>query len=368
MRELSVAAPETTTTPTAGESNSRGLEVRAVVKTFAGHPVLNGVTLTVPPGSTTAVVGPSGSGKTTLLRVIAGFEQCDSGTVSLGGQLLASTDRSVAAHRRNIGFVTQDGALFPHLSIGANIMFGLDRRRGQDRRARLAQVTALLETVSLDPEMVDRRPHQLSGGQQQRVALARALARHPHLMLLDESFSALDAGLRAETRRAVSGILQRAGVTTVLVTHDQGEALSFADQVAVIRDGRLAQVGEPATVYSQPVDRATADFLGEATFLQGHVIGDRARCALGDVTVRAGSVQGEAMLMFRPEQIDLDTRHGIPVSLVGTEYFGPHSRVRVRLHGGGPQITVLHPGVVPSDGPLHVVVNGLPAVMPRTSA
>ena len=173
MRGLPVATPETTTTPQAGESNGLGLEVRAVVKGFAGHPVLNGVTLTVPPGSTTAVVGPSGSGKTTLLRVIAGFEQCDAGTVSLGGQLLASADRSVAAHRRNIGFVTQDGALFPHLSIGANIMFGLDRRRGQGRRARLAQVTALLETVSLDPEMVDRRPHRLSGGQQQRVALAR---------------------------------------------------------------------------------------------------------------------------------------------------------------------------------------------------
>ena len=261
--------------------------------------------------------------------------------------------------------MTKDGALFPHLTIGANIMFGLDRRRGQGRQARLAQATALLETVSLDTAMIDRRPHHLSGGQQQRVALARALARQPDLMLLDESFSALDAGLRAETRRAVSGILQRAGVTTVLVTHDQGEALLFADQVAVLRDGRLAQVGKPATVYSQPVDRATAAFLGEATFLQGHVIGDRATCALGEVTVAPGSTQGEATLMFRPEQIHFDARDGIPVSLVGTEYFGPHSRVRVRLNGDGPQITVLHPGVVPSDGPLHVVVHGPPAVMRR---
>ena len=182
------------------------------MKAFAGHQVLNGVTLTVPSGSTTAVVGPSGSGKTTLLRVIAGFEQCDSGTVSLGGQLLASADRSVAAHRRNIRFVTQDGALFISAS-GRTSCSGWTG--GAARVARLGwQVTALLETVSLDPEMVDRRPHQLSRGQQQRVALARALARHPHLMLLDESFSALDAGLRTETRRAVSEILQRAGVTT----------------------------------------------------------------------------------------------------------------------------------------------------------
>ncbi len=188
---------------------------------------LDNIDLTVAAGSRTAVVGPSGSGKTTLLRIIAGFEIPDAGQVMLEGETLADGPAIVPAHRRGMGIVSQDGALFPHLSVADNIGFGMER--GQVDRAE--QINALIDMVELDRGMLDRRPHQLSGGQQQRVALARALGRKPRLMLLDEPFSALDTGLRENMRKAVARVLQNAGITTILVTHDQAEALSFADQV-----------------------------------------------------------------------------------------------------------------------------------------
>ena len=221
------------------------LEARNLAKSFNGNAVLEDIDLRLRPGSITAVVGSSGCGKTTLLRLIAGFETPDAGTVTIAGRQVASPESAVAPHRRGVGYVAQDGALFPHLTVGQNIAYGLP---GTARSARVrARVAELLETVSLDASYASRRPHQLSGGQQQRVALARALARQPVLMLLDEPFSALDTGLRASTRKAVAQLLADAGVTTLLVTHDQEEALSIADQVAVMRDGRFTQVGTPAT-------------------------------------------------------------------------------------------------------------------------
>ncbi|MEO5992440.1 MAG: ABC transporter ATP-binding protein, partial [Arthrobacter sp.] len=221
-------------------STNNHLQIDAVTKDFGTQAVLKGVNLSVARGGTTAIVGPSGSGKTTLLRLIAGFEHPDTGSISLNGTKVAGGGVWVPAHKRHVGYVAQDGALFPHLSVGQNISFGLDTTKlPGGRRALKDRVAELLEMVSLDPAMAKRRPHQLSGGQQQRVALARALAREPELMLLAEPFSALDAGLRVATRRAVGKVLQDAGVTTILVTHHQGEALSFADQVAVMRGGRL---------------------------------------------------------------------------------------------------------------------------------
>ncbi len=211
------------------------LSIDKADKRYGAMVALDGVSLEVASGSRTAIVGPSGSGKTTLLRLIAGFEGPDAGRIALDGAVLADGPAIVPAHRRGIGFVTQDGALFPHLTIADNIGFGLERGAA-DRDDR---IRALMRTVDLDPRLLERRPHQLSGGQQQRVALARALARRPRLMLLDEPFSALDTGLREATRKAVAALLQEAGVTTILVTHDQAEALSFADQVAVLREGRL---------------------------------------------------------------------------------------------------------------------------------
>ncbi|OBK72401.1 ABC transporter ATP-binding protein [Mycobacterium sp. 1274761.0] len=277
------------------------LDVRGLAKSFNGHTVLDHIDLTVAAGSTTVVVGSSGCGKTTLLRLVAGFETPDTGTVTIAGKPVAGSERSVAPHRRSVGYVAQDGALFPHLTVGQNIAYGLPGSpRSREVRARIGE---LLETVSLEPSFASRRPHELSGGQQQRVALARALARKPVLMLLDEPFSALDTGLRASTRKAVAGLLADAGVTTLLVTHDQEEALSIADQIAVMRDGRFTQVGAPQDVYRTPNDRFTAEFLGDCIAVPCTVSSGVAECALGLVPVQASALDGPATLALRPEQL-----------------------------------------------------------------
>ena len=187
--------------------------------------------------------------------MIAGFDMPDDGTIALGGELLADRGGALPAHRRGIGYVAQEGALFPHLPVAQNIAFGLER--SLDRRARVAE---LMEIVELEDSMAKRRPHELSGGQQQRVALARALARQPRLMLLDEPVSALDAALRESTREMVGEVLSAAGVTTILVTHDQVEALSFADHLALMRDGKVVQAGPPQDLYLAPSDDAAARF------------------------------------------------------------------------------------------------------------
>ncbi|KDE97036.1 sugar ABC transporter [Mycolicibacterium aromaticivorans JS19b1 = JCM 16368] len=337
--------------------DSGALHVRGLVKSFAGHTVLDGVDLTVAPGGITAVVGASGCGKTTLLRLIAGFEVPDAGTVSIADRLMASPDAAVAAHRRGIGYVAQDGALFPHLTVGQNIAYGL---RGGLRTPRVRQrVAELLDTVSLDRSLTPRRPDELSGGQQQRVALARALARRPVLMLLDEPFSSLDTGLRAATRRAVAAALTDAGVTTVLVTHDQEEALSVADQVAVMRAGRFTQVGPPMQVYSAPRDRFTAEFLGGCVFLAAWVAGGVADCALGRIPVAhaaAARADGPATIMLRPEQLaakvisdgdpEGEQRTGIG-TVVAAEFLGADVLLTIDLGGDSAPITARQTSIDP---------------------
>ena len=288
------------------------LELHAVRKSYGPMLALAGVDLHVPAGSRTAIVGPSGSGKTTLLRIIAGFEAPDAGRVTLGGQLLADGPNAIPAHRRGIGFVPQEGALFPHLSVADNVGFGLARNDPK----RSQRIHELMHMVALDPAMLTRRPHELSGGQQQRVALARALAQRPRLMLLDEPFSALDTGLRASTRKAVAQLLGAAGITTILVTHDQAEALSFADQVAVMRAGQLAQVGPPHTLYLRPTDPATAQFLGETIVLPAQVAQGWATCALGVIAANDARRKGGAQIMLRPEQLQLTQ---VPTDPLGME-------------------------------------------------
>jgi iron(III) transport system ATP-binding protein len=315
------------------------LELKALHKNYGAVRALDGVDLQVQPGSRTAIVGPSGSGKTSLLRIIAGFEVPDAGRVVLGGQLLADGPQAIPAHRRGIGYVPQDGALFPHLSVADNIGFGLARNDPQ----RAQRIDELMDMVSLDAAMLQRRPHELSGGQQQRVALARALALRPRLMLLDEPFSALDTGLRATTRKAVAQLLQSAGITTILVTHDQAEALSFADQVAVMRQGRLAQVGSPTDLYLRPVDAATADFLGEAVVLPATLTPGWADCALGRIATRDTHRQGPAQIMLRPEQLQLtpvpagagqaQPEQGGFGTVLEVDFCGPVSELTVRLMG-----------------------------------
>lgn len=299
------------------------IELANISKKFGQTPVLEGLDLTVMPSSRTVIVGPSGSGKTTLLRILAGFESPDSGHIVLNGKTLFDEHTFIPAHQRGIGFVPQEGGLFPHMKVGDNIAYGLKGSRQENRR----RVAELMDLVSLSHDLADHWPHEISGGQQQRVALARALAQEPALMLLDEPFSALDTGLRAATRKATADLLDHAGVTSILVTHDQQEALSFASQIAVIREGRFAQVGSPVEVYSHPVDEATALFLGDALIFRAQVSGGVATCPLGNIPVDNPLASGEKRIMLRPEQVQItplaagDTSSQ-PVIITGVDFTG----------------------------------------------
>lgn len=307
------------------------LQVSQVTAAYRDVPVLHGIDLSVDAGSTVAILGPSGCGKTTLLRIIAGFIAPLSGSVSIEGREVVGPGTWLPPERRGVGYVAQEGALFPHLSVADNIAFGLPRRSRRDK----VRVEELLELVDLPPDLGQRRPDQLSGGQQQRVALARALAPRPSLVLLDEPFSSLDAGLRASTRRAVAQALAAEGVTVVLVTHDQGEALSFADQVAIMSQGRFAQVGTPEDVYEHPVDRASAAFLGDLVVLPGELHGDRVASALGafPVTTHNALPDGSVEVALRPEHLRLvEPRAGqLAASVERVDYFGHDSLVALRL-------------------------------------
>jgi iron(III) transport system ATP-binding protein len=322
------------------------VSIAGVAKAFGGPTVLSGVDLEVPAGSFTAILGPSGSGKTTLLRIIAGFERPDAGEVRLGTEVVDdAVHRFVPCERRRIGYVPQEGALFPHLSVGRNVAFGLTR---EDRRG--TRVDELLELVGL-AGLARRYPHQLSGGQQQRVALARALAPDPEIVLLDEPFSSLDASLRASVRADVHDVLRLAGATSILVTHDQDEALSMADQVAILRGGVIAQISTPSGLYRLPRDAELAQFLGEANLVEGTADGTRVQTALGQLemaTATATSVTGAAAsgrapgngrppggrvrVMVRPEQLILDEAgaRGVPSVVRSYEYFGHDAVVRLQ--------------------------------------
>ena len=300
--------------------------------------MLRGLDLVVADGIT-AVLGPSGCGKTTLLRAVAGFVAPTAGSVLVAGTQVVGGARPVPARLRGLGYVPQDGALFPHLSVAGNVAFGLSRseRRGADL------VTEMLELVELPAGLATRFPHELSGGQQQRVALARALAPGPRVVLLDEPFSSLDASLREDTGRAVARALRAAGAAAVLVTHDQGEALSLADQVAVMMDGRFLQVGTPTAVYLTPADPRVAAFLGHASLLHGVVgmveHGAEADCALGVVRLRTAAPAGAVLLAVRAEQIQIrpdsaDAADGATADVLDISFYGHDATVRVRLDSG----------------------------------
>ncbi|CAI8705443.1 ABC transporter ATP-binding protein [Pseudomonas sp. YuFO20] len=311
------------------------LELHSLNKAYGSQRALDNVSLSVPSGSRTVIVGPSGSGKTTLLRMIAGFEFPDSGRLSLNGQTLVDSTHEVPAHQRLIGYVPQDGALFPHMTVADNIGFGLSIK-GREKRERVAQ---LMDSVALDANMAMRWPHELSGGQQQRVALARALAQQPQLMLLDEPFSALDTGLRAVMRKMVARLLADAGVTTILVTHDQSEALSFADQLAVMRHGRLVQSGHPLDLYRYPDDEQTALFLGDAVVMPARIEAGWAHCDLGRIPVNNHRNNHSAQIMLRPEQLQLTSVlpdatgvTGCRAKVVDRDFSGNTCTLTVELH------------------------------------
>ena len=305
------------------------LSLSGVSKRYGEVRALDQASLSVAPGTLTAIVGASGSDKTTLLRLIAGFEMPDEGSIVFDEIQVAGPLRVVPPHRRGIGLVAQEGALFPHLSVGGNIGFGMEQRSDQ------SAIDALLEAVELDPDIRGRMPHELSGGQQQRVALARALARRPKLMLLDEPFSALDAGLRANMREMVKRRLQADRITGILVTHDQQEALSFADQLAVLEEGHVVQVGSPRELYLQPRTEMLARFLGDALILDAEVRGSEVETPLGRVRVPRATRDGTAKIMLRPEQVRLvPWSEGTPTAeIVSASFEGPITVVRFRANG-----------------------------------
>ncbi|NGO14747.1 ABC transporter ATP-binding protein, partial [Streptomyces sp. HC44] len=280
------------------------LRVQGLTKSYGpGAPVLQQLDLTVPAGAVAAVLGPSGCGKTTLLRIIAGFLRADAGTVRVGDRVLTGPGVHLPPERRSVGIVPQEGALFPHLSVARNVAFGLT---GVDRGERRRRTEEMLDLVGL-AGYGDRMPHELSGGQQQRVALARALAPRPRLVLLDEPFNALDSALRAGVRADVRAALKATGATAVLVTHDQQEALSTADLVAVVRDGRVAQCATPQDLYRHPADPWVADFVGDAVLLPGTVDSDgTVATPLGAVPLSAPPADLRAgTVLLRPEQLRL---------------------------------------------------------------
>lgn len=310
------------------------VRVTSLRASYGSGPVLRDVSLDVAPGEIVALLGPSGCGKTTLLRCIAGLETPEAGEITIGTDVMSRPGNVVAPERRRIGMVFQDGALFSHMSVAANIGYGLPRgeRRGE-------AVERLLRLVGLEG-MADRLPGTLSGGQQQRVALARALAPRPGVLLLDEPFSSLDAALRVQLRTEVRRLLREVEVTVVFVTHDQQEALTFGDRVAVMRDGRIEQIAAPTDLYARPATAWVAGFVGEANLLAGRLRSATiADTAIGEIVIDEiddfGSEPCTGRLvevLCRPEHVALCA--GGPLMVEGVEYFGQDTRYAVRSPDG----------------------------------
>ncbi len=308
---------------------SAAIRLDGISKSFGATRAVEDVTLEVERGELMAVLGPSGCGKTTLLRLIAGFEAPDGGSVEVGQETVAGPGRLVPPEQRRVGMVFQDYALFPHLSVEANVAFGLSRRTREERHS-LTRRT--VELVGLQHKTT-RHPHELSGGERQRVALARALAPEPEVVLLDEPFSSLDATLRADLRREVELILRDAEATALLVTHDQEEALSLADRLAVMREGRIVQVDAPEEVYGRPASRWAAQFVGEVNVLAGVAREGGVETELGRFDLRAPAT-GTVHVAVRPEQLELSARHDGNAEVVAREFRGHDVLYRLRHEGG----------------------------------
>ncbi|MEW6255620.1 MAG: sulfate ABC transporter ATP-binding protein [Pseudomonadota bacterium] len=311
------------------------IDIVNVTKRFKTFTALDAVNLHIPGGQLVALLGPSGSGKTTLLRIIAGLDWPDSGEVRFDGQ--DALARSV--RERNVGFVFQHYALFRHMNVFENVAFGLRVRKGADKLPEAAireKVNQLLSLVQID-WLADRRPNQLSGGQRQRVALARALAISPRILLLDEPFGALDAKVRKELRRWLRNLHEELPVTSVLVTHDQEEALELADTVVVMGKGRIEQVGTPQEVYDTPATAFVHDFIGESLSLAAEVSGGRLHVSARATPLDAqGAADGPVRLVARPHDVDFVDPGAAPVAgrILALRTFGPTRRADIVLPDG----------------------------------
>lgn len=299
--------------------------------------VLKNINFELRQGQLLGLLGPSGCGKTTLLRIIAGFEQPTSGTIKLGEQIVATANHSVAPERRNTGMVFQDYALFPHLTVGENIAFGLKTKllklSPQEIQTRVKEALAIVNLSGLEK----RYPHALSGGQQQRVALARALAPKPSLILLDEPLSNLDVQVRENLRHEVRNILKATGISGIFVTHDQEEALAISDMIAVMRQGQIEQIGTPESIYSQPSCKFVAEFVTQANFVPAKRQGNCWTTEIGNWKLDDKQIAGvnqQADLMLRQEDIQLQREEHASTVIVERHFLGREYRYCLQTASG----------------------------------
>jgi spermidine/putrescine transport system ATP-binding protein len=311
---------------------SEDVQLSKICMDFGSFRAVNNVDVTIKPGEFFSFLGPSGCGKTTILRLISGFMEPTEGSVKIGGKDM----KGIRPNARPTALIFQNLALFPLMPVWENITFGLEVR-GVPKAQRRAKAEELLQLVDLH-DSADKRISQLSGGQKQRVAIARALAVEPKVMLLDEPLSALDLKLRKEMQHELKRLQLETGITFIFVTHDQEEALTMSDRVAVMRDGRILQVGNPRDIYTRPVDRFVADFIGETNFLSATIDGKKVRLATGD-TVAASGVEAHSegaavTLAIRPEQVRVDDKGGLAATVAETVYFGTDTHLHLTLGDG----------------------------------
>ena len=320
------------------------LEINALRHRYAEKPVVDGVGFSVEAGKIACLLGPSGCGKTTILRCIAGFEPVEAGEIRIDGQCVSHPDFLLPPEKRRIGMVFQDHALFPHLTVAGNIAFGLVQGGKGERERR---VTELLDATGLSGEG-EKYPHELSGGQQQRVALARALAPRPHLMLLDEPFSSLDADLRGRLSGEVRALLKREGATAILVTHDQNEAFAMADEIGLLWQGRLQQWDAPERLYHAPANRFVASFIGEGVFMPARRGPDgRVSLATGEressrpFVAAGGPFPTDHIAAFlRPEAVVADEESPLRGEIVQQVFRGASARLTLRLPDGAEILSI----------------------------
>ena len=335
------------------------LDVRALTRSFGARPVVDDVTLTVAPGQVTCLLGPSGCGKSTTLRMIAGVDRPDAGEVRIDGHPVFAPGVNLPPEARSVGLMFQDFALFPHLTVAQNVAFGL---KG-DRAARLRRVDELLERVTLSG-YGSKHPHELSGGEQQRVALVRALAPRPRVMLMDEPFSGLDNRLRDGIRDATLDVLKEEGAAVLLVTHEPDEAMRMADEIALMRDGRIVQRGAPYNVYNAPVDRAAAAFFSDINVIRATSRGALTQTAFGAFLTPGHADGAQVDIVIRPQHLKIDFDRGgrgpNPTPLEGqaargtvtrARYLGRESLVEFAMDFDGSTLTASVPGVfLPKPG------------------
>jgi ABC-type Fe3+/spermidine/putrescine transport system ATPase subunit len=330
------------------------VELIDIAKTYPRQalPAADEISLLAEAGDLLALLGPSGSGKSTLLKLIAGVEEPDSGEILLDGRSV----RAVPAHRRGAVLMFQKAYLFPFLSVAENIAFGL-RVQGADRATQMAEVRRMLELVEL-PGIEQKRPAQLSGGEQQRVALARALVTRPRVLLLDEPFSSLDPAVRQTLQEAVRRIQRELGITTLLVTHDRGEALAMADRVALLDRGALLACDTPQRLFERPPSRRAARLMGVSTFLRGELAGDTLQTCHGPLAVCAeGVAPGAATYAIRPEQIGISSEPGpnrLPARLLGQSFRGERSEYQLLVGDEIVRVSRFAPAPLPAEGQLYV--------------